>query len=128
MTRLPKQYAKILFELLSDIPKEKEEEAMRAFVELLHREQALLKAPYIIREFETYAKEQEGVVALHITTARTLDKKEIEHIARTFGEKTETTVSVEERVIGGVKVATGEMVLDATVRTKLDLLKERLTA
>jgi F-type H+-transporting ATPase subunit delta len=127
MMRLPQQYAKILFELLSQIPKEKEGEAMRAFLELLHREQALSKSPYIIREFERYAEEQNGVVNLHLTTARTLSEAEQKHIAKVFGEKTNITNEVQEKLMGGIKITTGDTIIDATVQTKLARLAHSLT-
>lgn len=127
MTRLPEQYAKILFELLESIPKEKETEAIRAFLELLHREQALQKAPYIIRAFERYAEEQMGIMNLHLTTARALGDEERKHIITVFGEKTVLTEHVNTTVMGGMKIATRTAVIDATVQTNLERLAHTLT-
>ncbi len=127
MTRLPEQYAKILFELLRDTPKEKEKEAVHAYLEFLHREQALSKTAYILEAFERYAEEQMGIMNLRLTTARSMGEEERTQIKKLFGEKTILTEHVDEKVMGGIKIATRTAIIDATVQTRLQRLAHTLT-
>ena len=86
----------------------------------------LRQADAIIREFEAYAKKQDGVVGIEITSARKLDKATLNLITKAFGEKVEAVESVDEGLIGGMRVKMEDRILDGSIRTHLMRLKQQL--
>ena len=100
--------------------------ALEAFVKLLVRDHKLKQAGKIIEEFERVVKKVEGIVELKITSARELDEATVESIKKAFGEKVEAVTSVEESMIGGVKVKLEDKILDGSIKTQLKTLKQSL--
>ena len=84
------------------------------------------EADLIIRDIETTLANR-GTVLAHVTSARSLEsaaKQAIEsYIASKSGAKTVTlTESIDETLLGGVKIEYPGHQLDATVKTKLERL------
>ena len=122
-----KQYAQALYEITKGKTGADLKHMLNAFVELLVRDRRLKQAGNIIAEFVKYAKKQEGIVELGITSARKLDDKTVDHIKNIFGKKVEATQDVDENLIGGVKVKMEDRILDGSLRTQLLNLKNKLT-
>ena len=119
-------YAKALFEVTNGLKGENLKEAVGAFAKLLYEKNILKRAAQIIAEYEAYAKKQAGYVAIHITTARTIEKTTVEHIKKIFGDMVEATQTVDESLLGGMIVRTEGTILDASLKTQLKKLKEVL--
>ena len=66
-----------------------------------------------------------------VTSAVELDEGLVEDIGRRIGEQTgrrvELSSSVDPDVLGGLRVQVGNMVLDATVRNRLEQLRKQVT-
>ena len=123
---LPKQYAKVLYELTKDIKKDKLDDVVKGFIIFLQKEQVVSKINYIVDEFIKYSEEKEGIKRLNITSAKKLDDKQLKNIANHFGEKVETEVSTDNSLIGGVRIKVGNQILDGSVKRQLEKLKESL--
>lgn len=123
---LPKQYGKILYESTEGLKGAALENTIKNFVLFLQREQMLSKAPYIVEEFEKYAKKQEGVEIIQITSIRDLSQNEVKEIGTHFGEKVEAVVKVDKRLIGGVIIRTENTILDGSIKGQLEKLKQQL--
>lgn len=123
---LPTQYAKVLYELTKDTKGKELERAVQIFIAFLREEQVLSKASYIMDAFERYAKEQQGVVQLKVTSARPLPKKQLDAIKKTFGKSTEVETEIDESLIGGVVVRTANRILDVSMKTQLQKMKSSL--
>ena len=80
----------------------------------------------IIKEFIAYAKKQEGIVSLAVTSARELDSKTLEKIKSAFGDNVESTESIDASLIGGITVRTSDKIFDASLKTQLIRLKQSL--
>jgi F-type H+-transporting ATPase subunit delta len=98
------------------------------FLELLaerHRMPALFR---IRREFDSLWAEENEVLPVTVTSAVELDEglvKEIgERIQDQTGRKVELSSNVDPDVLGGLKVQVGNMVLDGTVRNRLERLRK----
>jgi len=52
----------------------------------------------------------------------------VSDLERKFGQKVEATVALDPELIGGVKVAVGDEVIDASVRAKLAAMAAALKA
>ena len=65
-----------------------------------------------------------------VTSAVELDEKLVADIGKRIEEQTDRTVELSSRVdpdvLGGLKVQVGNMVLDATVRNRLERLRKQV--
>ena len=120
---LPKQYAKILFELTDG----KSGSALEKAVEFLIDERALSKKEYLMNAFQEYAKLQQGIQKIVITSARKMSQKMVDDIAGLFGKKVEVETMIDKTLIGGVVVRTGDTILDASVKSQLEQLQKELS-
>lgn len=120
------QFAKALYEVTKDVPKNHLPEVMEQFVLILQKNNKLKKVEYIIEEFENYAKKQEGIKVVEIETARKLDHTVISKLKKTFGEKSEITELLNKELLGGARIKVDDMVYDASLKTQLKNLKEKL--
>jgi F-type H+-transporting ATPase subunit delta len=122
----PRQYAVALYQTLKDLPDNKLTSALQKFTALLAKDHKLKQANKIIDEFARYAKKQDGVVEIEITAARELDEKILKKIKNSFGEKVEATIRLDENVLGGVKIKMENKILDGSLKTQLNKLKQTL--
>ncbi len=93
------------------------------FVRLLVDNERLLVLPEIYQLFAELKDEHEGVKQAYITSAFPLDDKAVKQlitdIEPRFKCKLKPSVSVNPELIGGVTIAVGDEVIDASVRGKL---------
>jgi F-type H+-transporting ATPase subunit delta len=100
------------------------------FLELLaerHRMPALFR---IKREFDALWADEHKLLPVTVTSAIELDEnlvKEIgDRIQEQTGRKVELSSDVDPEVLGGLMVRVGNMVLDDTVRNKLERLRKQV--
>ncbi|MFA5211025.1 MAG: ATP synthase F1 subunit delta [Patescibacteria group bacterium] len=123
---LPAQYAKILFNLTKDAKKDDLEDVIKNFFSFLKKEHVLKKADYIIKEFIKFSKKQEGIQEIEIISSAKISNEKIKEISKLFGEKTEVKTEIEPDIIGGLIIETDDTILDASVKTQLNKLKQHL--
>jgi ATP synthase F1 delta subunit len=100
------------------------------FLELLaerHRMPVLFR---IRREFDELWAEENKLLPVTITSAVELDDGTVKSIAKQIEEQTgkrvELTTDVDPEVIGGLRMRVGNLVMDATVRSRLERLRRKL--
>jgi F-type H+-transporting ATPase subunit delta len=80
--------------------------------------------------FEALKREREGVVEARVETAFPLDDAQLADLAACIekhtGRKVKINVSVDRELIGGVRVAIGDKVIDASARAQLTALETAL--
>ena len=123
---LPLQYAKILYELTKDFKEKDLKKNVEAFVDLLKKNQNLNKISYIIKEFELYAQKTEGKEKAIIRSARPLSEKMLEEIKKSLELKGEIVTENDPEIIGGVIVKIGNKIFDASIKTQINKLKQKL--
>jgi F-type H+-transporting ATPase subunit delta len=106
------------------------DERLVNFLELLaerHRMPVLFR---IRRSFNGLWAEENRLLPVTVTSAVELDDGLVEDIGRRIGEQTgrrvELSSTVDPDVLGGLKVQVGNMVLDATVRNRLEQLRKQV--
>ena len=108
-----------------------EEELVRNFLLLLAEKNRAGEIEEIAREFERLAAAEEGILDVELTTAVELSDREaqdvIKQIEKASGRKVEATRSVDPDLIGGLVLQAGSMRLDASVRGRLERLRQGLT-
>jgi F-type H+-transporting ATPase subunit delta len=100
------------------------------FLELLaerHRMPALFR---IRREFDAMWADENKLLPVTVTSAVELDQGIVEQIGREIeqqtGRRVELSSSVDPDVLGGLVVRVGNLVLDATVRNRLEQLRKQV--
>jgi len=100
------------------------------FLELLaerHRMPALFR---IKREFDAAWADEHKLLPVTVTSAIELDESLVRDIGKRIEEQTGRTVelssNVDPEVLGGLMVRVGNMVLDATVRNRLERLRKQV--
>jgi F-type H+-transporting ATPase subunit delta len=106
------------------------DERLTNFLELLaerHRMPALLR---IRRSFDAMWADENKLLPVSVTSAVELDEGIVEEIGKEIEEQTgrrvELTSSVDPDVLGGLRLQVGNMVLDATVRNRLEQLRKQV--
>jgi F-type H+-transporting ATPase subunit delta len=99
-------------------------------VRLLTRRSTLSLLPAIADEYQRLLNQRRGIVSAVVTSAAPLTKAEDAAIRARVATMTGTTVEVQTAVdpalIGGLTVRIGDRLIDASVRGRLERLREQL--
>lgn len=105
-------------------------ETTKSFLKLVARKGRLEYLEEIIEEFFRACAEKKGELEVEVISAETLSGSKLEAlkeaVERKTGLKANLKVVVDRRVIGGLMVKTPRWVIDASVKGKLELLKDEL--
>lgn len=100
------------------------------FVRVLAENRRLGVLGEIHAQFEALKHEREGVVEARVETAFPLDDAQladlVARIEKRTGRKVKASVSVNQELLGGVRVAIGDKVIDASARAQLVALENAL--
>ena len=106
------------------------DERLLNFLELLaerHRMPVLFR---IRRSFEAMWAEENRLLPVTVTSAVELDEGLVAEIGRRIQEQTgrrvELSSTIDPDVLGGLRVQVGNMVLDATVRNRLERIRKQV--
>ena len=101
-------------------------------VRLLDQRGRLTLLPAIAAEFTRLLDAMRGVVAATVTSAAPLEKAEVAAIGARLESMTGQTVklatAVDPSLIGGLTVQVGDRMIDASVRGRLERLRDQLVA
>ncbi|MDD2663331.1 MAG: F0F1 ATP synthase subunit delta [Dechloromonas sp.] len=96
------------------------------FVRTLAENRRLALLPEISRLFDLAKSQEEGVKEAVVHSAFPIDDTQVaallQQLEPRFGTRLTARVEVDPSLIGGVRVAVGDQVLDASVRGKLDAM------
>ncbi len=102
------------------------------FVRVLAENGRLDVLAEIRAQYEALKNEREGVVEADISTAFDMDQAQladlVSRLEKKTGRKVRTRVSVDKSLIGGVKIAIGDQVIDGSARAQLAALETALKA
>jgi F-type H+-transporting ATPase subunit delta len=100
------------------------------FLRVLTEKGRIGEVEEIHKEWERLLAADERVLELELTTAVELTEKEaagiVRQIEKASGRKVEATTSVDPGLIGGIVIQAGSQRLDASVRHRLEELREEL--
>jgi F-type H+-transporting ATPase subunit delta len=107
------------------------DELVRNFMLLLAEKGRAAQIEEIQRDFERLALAEERHLEVELTTAVELDadeeRKIVQQIERASGRKVDATRKVDPDLIGGVVLQAGSLRVDASVRGRLERLRQELT-
>jgi F-type H+-transporting ATPase subunit delta len=86
----------------------------------------------MVEHFGELLRRERGIALAEVRTALPLDPEQrealSERLAQLAGEKVEMNEVVDEALIGGIAVRIGDRLYDASVRSRLERLRTRMTA
>ena len=98
------------------------------FLELLIEKHRMPEIFRIRREFEQMWKKENKRIDVTVTSAVELDPAVVtkvgEEIERQTGQKVELASRVDDEILGGIVLQVGNMVLDASIRSRLEKLRK----
>jgi F-type H+-transporting ATPase subunit delta len=104
----------------------------RNFLQMLADNRRLGFLPEIARLFQQYKDEAEGLVDVQVTAATQIDAGEQQKIGaaleKRFGRKVRVHTDVDASLIGGAVVRAGDLVIDGSIKSRLERLAYELTA
>jgi F-type H+-transporting ATPase subunit delta len=102
------------------------------FLELLIEKHRMPEAFRIRREFEQLWKKEKRRIDVTVTSATELDPAVVEQIGgeieRQTGQQVDLASRVDGEILGGIVLQVGNMVLDASIRSRLDKLRKSVAA
>ena len=108
------------------------DQALQNFVALLVSNDRLLLLPFIAEQFHALKDKAEGVAQAEITSAFPMSDEQVEELIKLlepkFGLKLKPHVVIDSSLIGGVRVAVGDQVLDTSVQAQLQRMRDTLAA
>ena len=106
------------------------DELVRNFLRLLAEKGRTGQVEEVYRELERLAAAEERRLEVELTTAVELppaeERRILEQIERASGRKVEATRRVDPSLIGGVVLQAGSLRVDASVRGRLERLRQEL--
>jgi F-type H+-transporting ATPase subunit delta len=106
------------------------EEHLVNFLRLLAERHRMPALNRVRREFDRMWAEENKLLPVSVTSAVELDKSLVKDIGKRIEEQTDRRVelssNVDPDVLGGLKVQVGNMVLDGTVRNRLERLRKQV--
>jgi F-type H+-transporting ATPase subunit delta len=106
------------------------DEVVRNFLLLLVQKGRAGELEAIAAEFEALVAREQGRLTVELTTAKELSDEEVrsilEGIERSSGRTVEATRKVDPALIGGIVLQAGSLRIDASVRGRLERLRNEL--
>lgn len=126
----PKVSHKQLLDLVSSVCGDNLSKSATNFIRVLIRSNRLRLAGQIAELFEQRRAEAEGRVDIHVVSAYELDADQSRRITEAMGKRTGKKVNistlVDKSLIGGLIVRAGDSVIDASIRGRLNRLRNEL--
>jgi len=127
-----RQYAQSLYESTFDKSEKEVLAVLKSFVMLLGRNRELNKAEEIILAFNEIWNKANSEIAATLTSARKLDattkKMIVSYLEEKAGaKKIALTEEIDEKLIGGFVLKYGGKVIDGSLKTNLEDLKNKIS-
>jgi F-type H+-transporting ATPase subunit delta len=105
---------------------------LKNLIEILVENGRVTLLPEIGEQFQALKNAHEGSADAHIVSAFAMSDAQVKDLLksleRKFGRKLNPTITVDNTLIGGVRVEVGDEVLDTSVRAKLQQMHDALVS
>ncbi len=123
MKYTPKQYAAALYDLLDQHPGDASPDIVRRFIMLLSRNRDLSLWRRIVEAFERLYYVRQGKTRAIVSTAQT---SKADYVRSVLGKTSDTAVRTDPHLIGGVAIRIGDKLIDNSVQSRMERLREAL--
>jgi F-type H+-transporting ATPase subunit delta len=105
-------------------------ETMTRTLRLMATKRRLFVLPQFLASLRERIAEEKGEVSADVASAAPLSEDQLERLAATLkkqaGRDVKIDLSVDERLIGGMRVKLGSRMIDTSIRSKLDALQNKM--
>jgi F-type H+-transporting ATPase subunit delta len=123
--------AEVLVKMLTELAEAKDLDGVENLLKILAENRRLILLPAIAEEFASLRSAFERRCKVSITSAADLGDAQrgtiSQALQKRLGADVSVTWAVDEELIGGAVVSTGDLVIDGSVRGELDRLRAALT-
>jgi F-type H+-transporting ATPase subunit delta len=131
LTKSPQWGTAQLVSLVADVAGAKFDAGMRNFVHVLAENHRLLLLPEISAHYEELRSAVENTVDVEVTSAVKLDAAQAEKLSAALGKRLKRKVrmqnSVDATLLGGAVVRAGDLIIDGSLKGRLQRLATELT-
>ena len=117
-------------DLVAGIAGDLADEEGRNFLRVLAANRRLALLPQIIEQFEKLRSEVENTLDVHVTTAYALDDAQRARLSaslgRRFGREIRLHETVDATLVGGAVVRAGDVVIDGSLKGRLEQLASQM--
>lgn len=128
----PKVTSTQVYDLISGVMKASLSDKAKNFVRLVVENGRLDVLPDVAAQFRQLLNQRHGCADAVVYSAFPMAEGELADLRATlearFGRKLNLSVELAPELIGGIRVAVGDEVLDASVKARLEQMKSALTA
>ncbi len=128
----PKVTADQVFDLVAGVVKNVLPDAGKNFLRLLIENGRLAVLPEIAAQFRTLKNARAGTADATVFSPYPIDADALAELSglleKRFGRKLNLSVAMAPELIGGIRVAVGDEVLDTSIKARLEQMKVALTA
>jgi F-type H+-transporting ATPase subunit delta len=128
----PKVTPQQVYDLVADVARVQLPPAAQNFLRTVIDNGRLAALPEIARQFRELRNAQSGSSDAIVSSAFPVSAQQVAELTATlekrFGRKLNVTVQEDPSLIGGIRVAVGDEVLDMSVAARLEQMKAALTA
>jgi F-type H+-transporting ATPase subunit delta len=118
--------------VIDDLLEKRIGKPVRNLISLLAERSRLELLPAIVAEYQRLLNRERGIATAIVTSAAELSRDEQraleERLREMTGSDVELDVRIDEGLIGGLTVRVGDRLLDASVRGRLERLRDQLVA
>ncbi len=118
-------------ELFISICQERIDEQGRNFIKLLAENRRLTLLPEITALFEFMRREAEGKIDVEVVSAKEISQAQLEAVTKALkarlGREVNVTTRTDESLLGGAIIRAGDLVIDGSIRGRLDQLSTALS-
>jgi len=126
------QYAKTLYETTKDKSRKEIDDVILNLMKILQKNNQANLFAEISQKFNEIWNKEKGIVEAEVITSRKLKDSQAQQVESFIKKKYQTKGVILQNIIdtkikGGMIIKVGEEILDASVRRKINLLKNMLT-
>lgn len=120
------------YQLFSDIAQKGLDDNSRNFLKLLVHHGRLSVLPEISSLYEVYRSEHEKTVEVTVTSFLPLSAEQLKKLTLSLSNRLQSKVTldcvIDKKLLGGVVVKAGDLVIDGSIRSQLDKMRSHLAA
>jgi len=118
--------ASLLLALVKDAPQKEIPNLINKFVDYIKETHATALLPRILKTFDALWNKEHGIKKALISVAKPMSREEKLEVEVALGAETELEEKVEPEMIGGIKIMIDDLLVDASLKRRLEDLKQTI--
>jgi len=123
----PKQYAIALHQSTQYISEEEASRIIKNFVNVLKKNNDLSLGGKIVEEYQNCVRREKNISKVQITTSEKISSDIINALTQKLEQPIEIEQKVDNSLIGGAVIRVGDVLIDGSVRNKLERLRKSIS-